>query len=95
MIQNLFIGRPNKEGEHEGLDFQIFETPIAISDDADDIISELYRKLRDGIVSQRLVDKDQLDKLFADTKDANQVDPEAFDRMISELKEELGYEDSQ
>jgi hypothetical protein len=67
----------------------MFEVPIAISEDDEEIVNELYRKLRDVIIFQRLANEEDLDRLFAQTKEANQIDSEAFENMIIELKQDV------
>ena len=88
IIFDIFIAKALRD-EHEGLESYMFEVPIAISEDDEEIVNELYRKLRDVIIFQRLVNEEDLDRLFAQTKEANQIDSEAFENMILELKQDV------
>ena len=52
---------------------------------------EIQRKLMEVIIAQRLVKEEDLDLLFEETKKANNVNAEEYDKIVKAIKENIGY----
>lgn len=67
------------------------DVPVVDAEDNPSLYAELKEKLYNLIVSNRIVQEDKLKYLFEKTKEANQVDPEKYDEVVEEIKQEVGY----
>ena len=77
----------NSQGTNLNIDI-----PIVVTDpQADDATyTELKDSMVKAIISNRLIKQDDIENFIEQVKDSNQVDPEKFDLLVLQVKQEIG-----